>query len=357
MYNKHFFKSVSLSALLVFSALSNADAAQKIDLEEIKTQFQNGQYQQLIQILELKDKSSISPEVFTYFIYSYSQLDLDEAEEVAEQAIKVHTDSADLLLVHADIMGQQAQNSIFSALSYAKKALSSLQKAVALQPNETKYLNGLMSFYLAAPSIAGGDTDKALVQAEAIAQLDEEQGYGAMARYYQATDKPSLAIESLSNGLKVFPQSMSILNQLAQVHTMNENYIDAINTFKQITNLNLAKLIKDFTPKDQDDEQEAQITSFLNAHYQIARIALTSKTELQTGVQYMEKYLSLYDQLPTKLANLPSKDWANLRLSGLLYELGEYNQAYEAISKINDSENNQMEKIYKALNKKIKKKL
>ncbi|GAB2907280.1 hypothetical protein [Rheinheimera gaetbuli] len=45
----------------------------------------------------------------------------------------------------------------FLALSYAKKSLPCLEQAVALQPHNISYSKGLMSFYLGAPGIAGGD--------------------------------------------------------------------------------------------------------------------------------------------------------------------------------------------------------
>jgi hypothetical protein len=45
-----------------------------------------------------------------------------------------------------------------------------------------------MSFYLMAPSIGGGDTDKALSLANDIAKLDEVKGIAAKALYYSAVD-------------------------------------------------------------------------------------------------------------------------------------------------------------------------
>lgn len=69
-----------------------------------------------------------------------------------------------------------ARASVFGKLGLARKCLASYQKAVELAPQHVEYRLSLIRYYQAAPSIAGGGAEKALVAAEALRVLDPVRG-------------------------------------------------------------------------------------------------------------------------------------------------------------------------------------
>jgi hypothetical protein len=78
---------------------------------------------------------------YELYVSSLTRIDLDDAEEAAEQVIVAFSDNPGMYLMHASVMGSQASDSIFGALGYAKKALHSLNRAVELEPGDPRYLN------------------------------------------------------------------------------------------------------------------------------------------------------------------------------------------------------------------------
>ncbi|MEK8029281.1 hypothetical protein AACH06_00490 [Ideonella sp. DXS29W] len=86
----------------------------------------------------------------------------DAGVPVAEACVKAHPESGVCHYVLANLLGVQALRAgMFKAMGMAGRIRESYEKAVALQPDAFNHRLGLMQFYLAAPSIAGGGTDKA----------------------------------------------------------------------------------------------------------------------------------------------------------------------------------------------------
>ena len=111
--------------------------------------------------------------------------DIDDAEEKIEEALELAPQRADVHFLCGQVMGIQASQSIFSALSYAGKSLDCFKQAATLEPQNTDYKFGLMMFYLGAPGIAGGDTELAWQLVNDIAALDEQAGMRAKLNYYR----------------------------------------------------------------------------------------------------------------------------------------------------------------------------
>ena len=84
-----------------------------------------------------------------------AEVDLDDAESLIKSTIKTFPDNAEAHLACGEIMGRQAADAIFSALSYAKKSLNCLRRASQLSPEAPRYRRALITFYLVAPGIAG----------------------------------------------------------------------------------------------------------------------------------------------------------------------------------------------------------
>lgn len=324
------------------------------NLSSYQMNYEKGEYKKVISDLEQFKVINFTPEHFELYVSSLSQLDLDDAEKAAEKAIITFSDNADMYLMHASVMGSQASESIFSALGYAKKALKSLETATRLEPDNPKYLNGLMSFYLMAPGIAGGDTDKALTLAEDIAKLDELKGITAKARYFSAIDDYDSAYNIVKKGITDFPNQIQLYAQLADLYLREEKYSDAIDTYIETTKFSISH-----TPDTQNSEinikYEEDVNTLYNAHYQVGRIALLAQMRYTDGIDHLDTYIGLNEKSNIDLSTLPSINWALLRKSGLLYASNNNPAAKTTLEQIsNTKESKQFEKTYKKLAKRIK---
>ena len=347
------FLSIFSAALL---SISTTSFSVESDIQGLDLLHQKGELSALFEQLSSLGYANYSPEHFQLYVYALADIDLDKAEEAADKAIQTFDTNPDMFLMHAEIMGRQAQNSVFSILAYAKKAKNSLEIAVKLAPNEPKYLQGLMTFHLFAPSIAGGDTEQALVHANAISTLDEELGYSAIASYHWAVDNNDNAISILKEGLTKYPSSFTLLGQKADLYVNDEKYSDAIATYSTITQQTITALpTSQGTDEGEDASEDYEQKSYtlLNAHYQIGRVALLSNTQLELGIEHLQRYIELYQSAEYNLSGLPSLDWAHLRLAGLLFANEEVLTANNALEQINKPDAADIKSVHKKLSKKI----
>lgn len=344
---------LALSFTFLSLGLSASD-----DLSAYEMMLKKGEYKELVKSLDVLNRDSFTPDHFQLYVSGLLNIDLDDAEDAAKLAIAKYNDNADMYLLHASVMGEQAQDSVFSALGYAEKALISLEKASGLKPENPKYLQALMSFHLMAPSIAGGDTDTALTLAQKISSLDELKGIFALTNYYRSIEEEQKAFTSIEQGILKFPNEIGLYTQLADLYVRVENFDKAIDVYLSATLLNINKPAdSQLLDKDLNDKYERNLLMLYNSHYQIGRIALASETRSLEGIKNLITYITLYQSSTIDLLGLPSTDWAYLRKAGLMLANNQVDDAQEALEKINNIEKGPMEKTYKKLNKKVKRAL
>jgi len=226
-------------------------------------------------------------------------------------------------------MAQKA--SIFSKLGYAESYLDAMGKVIELNPNHIDALEHLIGFHLGAPSIAGGDTDKAVEYANRVKELDEESGYTNLARIYQKTDKAELANKILDEGLRKFPQSSQLFIVQAQGDIEQEKWLDAHES--------LASAI---TFSSTNDEKE-------RALYNQGKTSTKSGLKLEQGIKALEQIITD-----------PNSDyfsWGQYRLAQLYVKNGQAVQAKELLAKVDTSEDDDLKKKVKKLKKRVKRKL
>lgn len=139
----------SITVTQSYAAAQNVATASADDVETLKAYFKQGDYNYVVESLEAVEGKS--PEQHNMLISSLMNIDLDDAEEAAEQFVQDYSDNYKAYHTHASVMGAQASSSIFSALGYAKKAKKSLEKAVEIAPEEVAVYQALMQFHLMAP--------------------------------------------------------------------------------------------------------------------------------------------------------------------------------------------------------------
>lgn len=224
--------------------------------------------------------------------------DIDDAEDKIEEALELAPKRADVQFLCGQVMGIQASQSIFSALSYAGKSLDCFKQAALLEPQNTDYKFGLMMFYLGAPGIAGGDTALAWQLVNDIAALDERAGMRAKLNYYRQTDDEKAYTQTMTSAQQRYPDHAEFYYQHGLALQQKEQYEQALVQFSQATQAAI-------------DDEEAHFK--LNALYQIGRNAVFSKQSVQQGIEALLAYV---EAVPAD-TGLPSAHWAHFRLAQL----------------------------------------
>lgn len=128
----------------------------------------------------------------------------DDAEDEAEKAIKLNANIAEYHYGLAKIyMAQLNEASIFSKISLAGSFRDELIAALKIDPNHRPALTNLTGYYTQAPSIAGGDKEKALELANRLLKLDERQARAFLVQIYTAMNNIAKATEEINNLIKI----------------------------------------------------------------------------------------------------------------------------------------------------------
>jgi tetratricopeptide (TPR) repeat protein len=96
----------------------------------------------------------------------------DEAIAAHERAVSLN-DNSDFEMWLARAYGEKADASSFvTALDFARKFRSTMERAVQLNPRNVEARSDLAEFYVQAPGVVGGGRDKAAAQAADLSHLD-----------------------------------------------------------------------------------------------------------------------------------------------------------------------------------------
>ncbi|MEM0955156.1 MAG: hypothetical protein AAGI24_13520 [Pseudomonadota bacterium] len=316
-------KPLALAALVLSSLGTTALAS----VEQANTFLAVGDVDAAIETLEKQPKEAGAALLLAKIYLSF---DADEAEDWIDSALKASPDDADVQFVYARVMVAQAQGSVFSALKYAKKARKAMTRAVELAPENITYLKFLMNFYLFAPSIAGGDTDKARELAEQLRGLDDVEGL--------------LADFSIAQRQEDEVKQAAVLAEALKTHA-GDSRVHTLAGFRQMQDEDYGAAFEQFLLATAEEAStEPQQMSYLTAIYQQGRAADIGGIHVEAGIQALEQYLTLapyhYD--------LPSRDWASYRLANLLAVNGEKARAETIYASLKNTHNEKLRKELKA---------
>lgn len=105
-----------------------------------------------------------------------------QATESLEKAVALAPNEAECFLWLGRAYGRRAETSNpFSAPGFASRARQMFERAVALDPSNREAVGDLFDYYLGAPGFLGGGENKAEALASKVAQHDPAEGH-----YYQA---------------------------------------------------------------------------------------------------------------------------------------------------------------------------
>ena len=262
------------------------------------------------------------PDSGTKFLYlgksAFAQEQLEQAEEYLEQSLELDGNSAEAHFMLGQTSMFLASNaSIFSAPGYAFTAQESLEQAIKLDPKHTDAMVALAQFNIFAPSIVGGDIERAQ---ELIVKVEQDSMLEALLLkrlLYRKQEQPEKLVEVAGQLQKDFSTSARALLSAGFIYQDQEDFDRAFDSFVKASTAQRED-IKDFSPD--------------MALYQIGKTAVTTKQNIEQGSQALKSYMK--NDYPAKL---PTKEWVQFRLAQLQHLQGEKEQALEVARKIKKS--------------------
>ncbi len=271
------------------------------------------------------DKKSLDSLVYLTRINA-KQKNFDDAEDHIKAALKLAPNNAYVENLSGKIYGAIAQRaSIFSALGYAKKCLKGFRKAVELAPENIEYQQMLISYYIGAPSIAGGDEKLAMQHAKAINKLDKKQGYIAIGEVLLAQENNEALAQHLAKTPTNIQNDAKVLLSKGFIYQKQKDYPQALTQFQHAADNAI-----------ETDEDSVQIK--YQALYQLGKTSDIGKQQLTQGIAALTQFI---EQAPSG-NQLASKEWAQFRLANLIAQQGDKNKAkslYQLVAKNTKDEN------------------
>lgn len=186
------------------------------------------------------------------------------------------------------------QVGMLKKMGVAKKAQSSLERAVELAPDDYEAREALMDYYLNAPSIAGGSRDKAMEQATEMVKRDAAKGHLLMGRIRMEEEDWEVAVREYRAAVDAGEQTSSVYYWLGFAAQQLEDWDAAFDAFEMAIEV---------------DKQS------LPPYYQFARTAIFSESRLGQAAEFLIFYIKQPQQ-----DGSPAAEHAHWRL-GMIYEL------------------------------------
>lgn len=276
----------------------------------------------------------------------------DEAIKLAERALELNKKSVNYHGALAQLYGDKAQQANFlEQVVFARKVKGHLDEAIALDPKNWKTRDGLIQYYLLAPSIVGGDKEKARQLADAAVQDDPAHGWLMQARIALQDQDYAKAESAYLSALKADPQSFAAtvalgsfyLQDAVKKYAMTEKYgRDAIRldpTRAQGYSLVAAQLIyRGNTGADLDAvlaQGEKADPDDWSPYYFAAKTLIVVGKDFDRAERYLRKYLSQEAE-----GNAPKHAYAHWRLGQMYQKSGKRDQAIAEIEACLKSEPN-----------------
>jgi Tfp pilus assembly protein PilF len=140
-----------------------------------------------------------------------------KATESLEKAVALAPDDPQCVLWLGRAYGRRAETSNpFSAPGYATRARQMFERAVALDPSNKEASGDLFDFYLDAPGFLGGGHNKAEALAARVSQTDPAEGLYLQAQIDDRHNQYDSAEQKLRKALEIAPTQPGHFLELAK---------------------------------------------------------------------------------------------------------------------------------------------
>ncbi|MCS6951554.1 MAG: tetratricopeptide repeat protein [Bryobacterales bacterium] len=171
-------RAVLANLLCLASFASRAWAS----LEQARALYEQTRYEDAVRVLEASgDRSAAAYHLLGRCHYLLG--DYKKAVSALERAVQLEPNNSTYHDWLGKAYGRRAETSSFvTAPGFATKARRSFERAVELDPGNLEALGDLFEYYLQAPGILGGGLEKAEAVAARFARLDAAEHHWALAR-------------------------------------------------------------------------------------------------------------------------------------------------------------------------------
>ena len=213
----------SAGFLLIVSVLHASPQA----LERAESLYQQTDYASSLQVLE----SGPAPDAAVYELTgkNYFMLgDYDKAVHYFERAIADAPTVSDYHLWLGRAYGRRAETGgLLLAPSRASKARQSLERAIALDPQNSEAMNDLFEYYLNAPGVLGGGPEKAEALAKRIERERPAEYHHELSQLADHKKQYSDALSHLRRAMELAPHELGrvldVARYLAKLGRMDES--------------------------------------------------------------------------------------------------------------------------------------
>jgi tetratricopeptide (TPR) repeat protein len=178
----------------------------------------HGRFQAAAEVLERTARSQpASAEASFWLGKTYLRLHRrDEAVAALERAVQLEPSNSVKHLWLGRAYGEKASHAFkLTAFGLARKVRQEFETAVRLDPANMEARFDLLEFYVEAPGIVGGGSDKAEAQAAEIASRSPERGHAARARIHRHKKEWPQALEEYERARAAAPKAVEPCLDLA----------------------------------------------------------------------------------------------------------------------------------------------
>jgi tetratricopeptide (TPR) repeat protein len=164
---------------------------------------------------------------------AYALRRLDVAEQHAQEAVNLSSSAERHLLLGRILAAEISTAGMFRKLSIAHRARDEFLAAVMADPHSVRAHLGLMDYYSAAPSVAGGSRDQARREAEEIGKIDPAEGHFARGDLYSDQSQYGAAEREYRAGQTQTPRSAKSYIKLGVLLLAQDRAAEADGQFQQ----------------------------------------------------------------------------------------------------------------------------
>lgn len=217
---------ISLAFLLVTGLL------QASPLDRARELYDHTEYARAIELL---NREPATPQTLQLLGQSYIMLgEFKKATDTLDKAASLDPADSMILTWLARAWGRRAETSFaLNAVGYATKSREEFERAVALDPMNREAMNDLFDYYMSAPSMLGGGTDKAHNLLPALAKCDPDSVYSAEARLAEQQKQFDVAESRLRQAVRAVPGKVGQVLNLARFLARRGRYDESDRVFQQ----------------------------------------------------------------------------------------------------------------------------
>ena len=253
----------------IFVLIATVASGESVE-ERARELFQRTEYQKSLSLLTSDHYRNAAE--FQIMGQDYFMLgEYKKSTDSLEKALALDPDNARILHWLGRAYGRRAETANpFSAPGYAGKSRQALERSVQLDPTNKDATGDLLDYYLDAPNFLGGGMQKAEALADLITKTDPAEGHYARALIEDKRKQYDAAEEQLRRAAELAPKQVGRFLALAKYLAKRGQYSESDAMFDRAANL---------APNDPQ------------VMFERARVYVKAKRNLPEARELLEKYL------------------------------------------------------------------